>query len=174
MLKNFFYFLLLLTYLLSNNALAKSQYVYLDMNLVLNDSKIGKNVIEQLNNQINKVKKLNLQTEKKLKEEENEILSQKNILSSDELNKKIEVLKKKITNYNINKNKKIYELDQKKINSQKQIVDILNPILIDYVEKESIIMILKKDSIIIAPKELNITEDIINQLNEKITKLDIR
>ena len=174
MLKNFFYFLLLLTYLLSNNALAKSQYVYLDMNLVLNDSKIGKNVIEQLNNQINKVKKLNLQTEKKLKEEENEILSQKNILRSDELNKKIEDLKKKITNYNINKNKKIYELDQKKINSQKQIVDILNPILIDYVEKESIIMILKKDSIIIAPKELNITEDIINQLNEKITKLDIR
>ena len=143
------------------------------MNNILNNSKVGKNTIEQLKKQNDKIQKNFKGSELKLGEEEKNIFLKKKILSKDQFNKEIQNLKKKITLYNNNKNKILNEQNQKKINSQKKIVDILNPILIKYMEEKSITIIFKKDSMIVAPKELNITDEIIDRLNKKITKLEL-
>ena len=75
--------------------------------------------------------------------------------------------------YNQNKKKIINELNKKKISLTKQILDELNPILANYMEKNSISLILRKKDIIIGKNSLNITDKIIILLNEKISQIKV-
>ena len=71
----------------------------------------------------------------------------------------------------IKKNKD--NLNKKKIEGTNVILNTLKPILSEYSEKNSISMVLQKQNVIIGKKELDITNDIILILNEKIKKIDI-
>ena len=82
--------------------------VYIDTDKILNESKAGKDIKKQLD-LINKknISKFN-QIEKELVEEDKKISQQKNILSKEELEKKIKEFKKKAIKLNndikVNKN----------------------------------------------------------------------
>jgi|TARA_B100000795_G_C22723020_1_gene408261 outer membrane protein len=171
MFKKNFYFLLVLIIFLNNNVLAKSTFAYIDMNNILINSKVGKSLIDQLKKENDIIKKRFLDNELELNTEEKKILLKKNVLSNDEFNKKISILKKKILTYNNSKQNAFNEQNQKRINYQEKIISLLNPILIDYMNEHSISLIFKKKSMIVAPKELNITKEIIERLNKKISKL---
>jgi len=172
MFKKNFYFLLALIIFLNNNVLAKSTFAYIDMNNILINSKVGKSLIDQLKKENDIIKKRFLDNELELNTEEKKILLKKNVLSNDEFNKKISILKKKILTYNNSKQNAFNEQNQKRINYQEKIISLLNPILIDYMNEHSISLIFKKKSMIVAPKELNITNEIIERLNKKISKLE--
>ena len=174
MYKKKLYLLIFLIIFSINNSLAKSSFVYLDMNLILNNSKVGQNVIEQLNKKNDIIQKKFKDNETKLKKEENQLILKKKLLSENEYNKMIDKFSKKVLEYNQNKKITLNKLAIKKVNSQEQIIGILNPLLLDYIQKESITIVFKKDSIIVAPTELNITEEIIQRLNNKISKLEIK
>ena len=173
MFKKNFYFLLVLIIFLNNNVLAKSTFAYIDMNNILINSKVGKSLIDQLKKENDIIKKRFLDNELELNTEEKKILLKKNVLSNDEFNKKISILKKKILTYNNSKQNAFNEQNQKRINYQEKIISLLNPILIDYMNEHSISLIFKKKSMIVAPKELNITKEIIKRLIKKITKLKL-
>jgi len=70
--------------------------VYVDIDKVINQSNAGKNISTQLeainNNNISKYKK----DEKKLADEEKNLVKQKNILSNGDFEKKVKLLKKNI------------------------------------------------------------------------------
>ena len=172
MFKKNFYFLLALIIFLNNNVLAKSTFAYIDMNNILINSKVGKSLIDQLKKENDIIKKRFLDNELELNTEEKKILLKKNVLSNDEFNKKISILKKKILTYNNSKQNAFNEQNQKRINYQEKIISLLNPILIDYMNEHTISLIFKKKSMIVAPKELNITNEIIERLNKKISKLE--
>ena len=82
--------------------------VYIDTDRILNESNVGKDIKKQLD-LINKknISKFN-QIEKELVEEDKKISQQKNILSKEELEKKIKEFKKKAIKLNndikVNKN----------------------------------------------------------------------
>ena len=98
-------FLLFFTFFF-NYSHAESKVAYIDVDLILNKSNASKSLFDQLKEiETNKFKELNI-TEKKLKKEENKILSSKNILSKDQYNKDVNIFKKKISNYQ-NKKKDI-------------------------------------------------------------------
>ena len=92
------------------------------MNNILNNSKVGKNTIEQLKKQNDKIQKNFKGSELKLGEEEKNIFLKKKILSKDQFNKEIQNLKKKITLYNNNKNKILNEQNQKKLILRKKLL----------------------------------------------------
>ena len=77
---------------------AQEQIVYLNLDSVVNNTQAGKSIIAKLENS----KKTALQKfekkEKDLKKIENEINKQKNIISEDELKKKLFEFRKKVTN----------------------------------------------------------------------------
>ena len=54
----------------------------------------------------------------------------------------------------------------------KEILELLNPIITNYVESNSIIMVLPKKNIIVGKKNLDISDQIINLLNYKIIKIN--
>ena len=53
------------------------------------------------------------------------------------------------------------------INSQKKILEILNPLIIDYLESQSIQILLQKDKIIFGDDNLDITKKILDIFNKK-------
>ena len=81
-------------------------------------------------------------------------------------NIKIDLITKKVNIFMNDKKKKV-ELTQ-------QIITNLNPILADYMEKNSISLIIRKKDIIIGRNNLNITKNIISLLNEKIDKIEVK
>ena len=86
----FIIFITLISYYNIGNA--DINIAYLDMNKIFNESTAGKQVLEELE----KIKKNNMSKFKKnedlLKKEENEIASQKNILSNEEYEKKSSIV----------------------------------------------------------------------------------
>ena len=111
--------------------------------------------------------------EKKIKEEDEIISSQKNILSESDIKIKVDKLNEKINDYkkrtqNINK-----EINNNKIYATSQILENLKPILSKYSDENKIDLILQKKNIIIGKNNLNITEDIIKLLDKKIKTIKI-
>ena len=66
--------------------------------------------------------------------------------------------------------------DLKKLrdNAAKKILDILNLILSEYSAKNSISLIIDKKNIIIGKSELDVTNQIMDLLNKKIKKVDLK
>ena len=164
--------LILFSFTLSSS-FSNDKVAYLDMEKVLNLSKVG----ISFNNQLTKLHKSNIEYFKKieidLKKEEKDILSKKNILEKTELEKKLNTLRDKSNKYRIDRKKKIDSLTKKRIEKTNEILKKIQPILTDYSKSNSISLILAKKSIIIGKIELDITEEIIEVLNSKIQKINL-
>ncbi len=122
---------------------------------------------KQIQIEINKIK-----TE--LESEQKQIFSQKNVLSVEEYNKKITNLENKIIEMNTKIKKKQDELNLFKNKVEKNFSKQLNMIIEEYSVQNSIDIIFKKENLLMAKKNLDITENIFNLFNEKIDiiKLD--
>ena len=153
---------------------AEQKTVYVDMDLIMNNSLGGKSITQQLNkiNQSNLKKFKNL--EDGLRTEENEIISKKNVISESEYLKKISLLKKNVFEYNQNKKKTKGQLTQKKIKAQAALINSITPILADYAKKNDISMVISKQNIIMGQIELDITNDILKLINKKITNIKLK
>ena len=54
---------------------------------------------------------------------------------------------------------------------KKKIIDLLNPLITNYLQKESIQLLLQKDKIIFGDDKLDITKEILKIFNEKHSKI---
>ena len=164
---------LLFIFLQLNQVYAAENIVYLDIEKLIHNSQAGKIIDEN----IKKNHKTNLDIFKKkeneLKEEESKIIAQKNILNEEEFKKKIDNLKKKVINYQNEKKQKIDELNLVKSELTKKLLSHINPILAEYSDKNSISLIVDKKTIVLGKTELDITEKIINLLNEKVKEIKL-
>ena len=167
--KKFFIYFILINFLTLS---VKAQIAYIDINLVLNKSEVGK----YLNSHIEKIKKKNIEKfkkiEKNLIEKEKLLISQQNILEKNEFDKKLANLKAEVNKYNSDKKLQVDQLNKIKIDNTKEILKVLNPIITKYVDLNSISLVLPKKNIIIGKKNLDITDQIIKQLDENIKKLN--
>ena len=162
-------FLILLIIFFNTKALSKN-IVYLDVQYIIDNSNIGKFYKKK----INETNSSNIEFLKKKEEEINkkklEIENQKNILSNDQMQLKINDLKLLVKSEKIVFNNKI--VDDKKIFTS-NILKLLNPILTEYVEKKEIILVVEKKNILIGVKSLDITNDILNLLNQETIKKNL-
>ena len=160
--------------LLTHNSQAKEKIVFIDINFIFKNSIVGKN----LNDQIKKKDDLINSEIKKFKNdieiEKNELISQKNVISVDEYNKKINILETKIKEMNILIAKKKNELDKFKNKVETSFSKELNSIIEIYSTENSIDMIFDKSNLLMARKDLNITEKIINLFNENVKEINIK
>ena len=144
---------LLIIFLQFNQVYAAENIVYLDIEKLIHSSKAGKIIDEE----IKKNHKTNLNIfetkENALKEEESNIISQKNILNEEEFKKKIDNLKKKVINYQNKKKQKIDELNLLKSELTKKLLTHINPLLAEYSDKNSISLIVDKKIIVLGKTE---------------------
>ena len=168
------YFLIFFILIFTENLYADNKIIYIDINKIITNSESGK----YLNDELKKINDANIKEfikiEKDLKAEEENILKQKNILKESEFNAKVNELREKVKSYNEFKNNKNNDLKKLRDNAAKKILDILNTILGDYSAKNSISLIIDKKNIIIGKTELDVTKQIMELLNKKIKKVDLK
>ena len=151
-----------------STSLAQDQIVYLNLDNVVNNTKAGRIIITNLENS-KKVALLEFEKkEKDLKKIENEINKQKNIISEDELKKKLFDFRKEVSNFRKDREKIINEYNQKKKIEFQTFFKKITPIIENYVKEKNIDIVLDKKNIFIASKEKNITQDIIKIIDSKL------
>ena len=150
----------------------KAEIAYIDINLILNSSDVGKH----LNKYIEEIKKKNIDRfkliENDLLKKEKALIAQQNILEKSEFEKKLNALSSEVQKYRADKKTSTEEIKKIKIENTKKILKILNPIITKYVDLNSISIVIPKKNIIVGKKNLDITNKIILLLNENIKKLD--
>ena len=158
----------------TNFLLAETNIAFIDMDKVISTSKPGLSLMKQLN-EINEKNKKKFQDDtKNLKTKEAKLISQKNILSENDFQLKVNELQKDIKLFNDNRNKIINDFNKLKIESTNKLLKIINPELIKYSDEKSISVILQKKNLIIGKNELDITNEIIKIINSNVKEFKIK
>ena len=159
------FFLIFFTNNVSSN---ESKIVYVDLDFIILNSKIGKNVLKKLNeldkSNLNKLEALN----KELKDNEANLKNKKNIISEEAFKNEYNILREKIKKYNNEKNKMVNDLKDLKNKELNKILKNIKPILDTYMQENSIDIILNSKNIAIANSKLDITQLILDEVNKKL------
>ena len=147
--------------------------VYIDLNKIMSNSIAGKSITSQLENNhkknISKFKNI----EEELKKEEAEIISQKNVITKEEFEKKIIDLRDKANKFRKERNDNINNLNNQRLEATSKMITLVRPILSEFSDKNSISLIIDKKNIIIGKTLLDITDDILKIVDEKIGKIPL-
>tara|TARA_B100001121_G_scaffold181713_1_gene158509 strand:+ start:1750 stop:2190 length:441 start_codon:yes stop_codon:yes gene_type:complete len=146
----------------------------LDVNFLLTESEVGKYVNSNLKKITDDNNELFKSLEKELKLDEEKLLAQQNILKKEDYDKKLSELRNKFKLYQDKKNSKNKELNLLRNNAGNTILKNINEIMTEYSKKNSISLVIQKQSIIIGKTELDVTNNILELLNKKITKLELK
>tara|TARA_B100001057_G_scaffold95128_1_gene91582 strand:- start:1036 stop:1563 length:528 start_codon:yes stop_codon:yes gene_type:complete len=166
----FFFFILIFP--LKNKLLASDIY-FIDYSKVMNESVAGKKAQNYLQNLLKNSNKQFNETAKKLKSEENKIISQKNVLSKEEYKKKADSLRKKVFDLNKEREKSIREVATKRKKAGDEMLKNLNPILGKYMKENSIAVVIDKKNVLMGDKKFEITAQIIEILNKEFKSINL-
>ena len=144
----------------------------INMNYLMNTSIAGKKILLDLD----KKNKLKFEEFKKIENEllksKEKILAQKNILNENDFKNKIQAHQLKVNEYQQKKIKDMDEIKTYKLELSNKLVKEIDKILIEYSQKNSIDVILKKEAILISKKNLDITNSILQELDKKVKKIN--
>ena len=156
----FFFFKINLAY--SNNNTA-----FIDLDLILNKTIIGKKLLGDLelinNNNIQELQKKELE----LKKDEEEIKKKQNVISQEQFDLEVKKLQDKVKKYRNKKNQMVTSLDQKKKENLSNFFKKINPIIQNYMDSNSIDILLERKNVFIGKNKSDITDIIIKEIDEK-------
>ena len=139
---------------------------FINVDEILNNSDLGKIIINKIKKQndtnIDKIKII----ENEIKKENEELTKIKNIITEEEFNKKLVLLKKKIDDFNILKQELSNELNEFKKKEIKLFFEKINPIIEKYMEQNSIALILDKKNIFVARSDYDMTKELLDLINK--------
>ena len=146
---------------------------YIDVDKILSNTISGKSLFEQFN-VLKKTQLDQIENEgKKLKEEENKILSTKKIISQEEYMKKVNIFKEKILSFQKEKNNTIDNLNKKRNNEIIRFLKMVDPLIRLVMEENSIDILIEKKNIFIAKSNTDITDIVIEKTNQNIKSFKI-
>ena len=100
------------------------------------------------------------------------LFQKKNIIEKNIYNEKVDQIKVRINNYNNDRQEFKKNLDKRKLIYTNKLLENLNPIISNYVEQNSISVVLPKKMIIIGKKNLDITIPVLKILDKTIQKIN--
>ena len=168
--------IIVITYLLFgiNISFAETKVVYVDMNRILTESKVGVFVEKELT----KIHKGNLDKFKKfqeaIKKDEIDLISKRNVMSGEEFNEKLKALREKSADYQKQRREKFEKINEKRNNATTEVMKSLEPILSTYAEQNQISFIIEQKSIVVGKSEFDVTNDIIEELDKKLPSIKIK
>tara|TARA_B100000035_G_scaffold299693_1_gene294627 strand:- start:833 stop:1339 length:507 start_codon:yes stop_codon:yes gene_type:complete len=147
---------------------AHESVAYINLDFLFNNTNIGKKIIKKINllDEEN-IKQIKLE-EKKLKDKEVKLLNEKNLLSKEMFNKNLNELKKEIKFFASENNKNKKKIQKIKNEELSKFLNKIQPLLNNYMEKNSLNILIDKKYIFIGKTELDITEKIINIINSEL------
>ena len=166
-------FVLVLYFCVNSSSVFANKIVYINMDKIMQISKAGKDAISKINDQKKKDVSKFQKIEKDLKSKEEELISKKNVISTEEFNKKLDSLSKEINNYRTLRQEAIDLSTKSRLNASADFSEKIKPILAEYAKENNIDMIIQKKNIIMGKTDLDITDDILKIVDKKINKLKV-
>ena len=166
--------ILVIFLLFTNQAFSEQKIAFIDMDKVISTSKSGSSVLAQLTDLNKKNSKFLKDEEKKFKEKETKLISQKNIISETDFKNKVNELKSEIKSYNQNRNKMLADFNKLKIDNTNNLLKLINPILVKFSNDKEIAIILQKKNLVVAKTELDITDEVIKIVNSEVKEFKIK
>ena len=163
------FFLLICTY-----TFAEQKIVVLDLKFVLNESKAGKGAQDFLKKSFKENQKKFMDSEKNLKKEENDLLLKKTVLSNEEYQKKADVLRKKVIDYQSQRRAALDKITTQRANSRETLLKKIDPILNAYIKENDISLVIDKKDMLGGKPEYDITKIIVEKLNKKLPSLNLK
>ena len=141
-----------------NLAHSNDKVSFINLDLLIQQTYIGKSILKEIE-QLNKMNIENLKNkESELKSFEDEIKKKKNIISKDEFENEVNRLRQNIKKFKIYKNKLVTEIENKKNNDIKEFFVKINPIIQNYMDNNSIDILLEQKNVFMSKSSSNITE----------------
>ena len=167
MIKKICYLSFISFFLVINVAQANSNIVYVDIDFLIKNSNIGKASLDKLET-INKknIKKLT-DREVELKKNESDLKNKQNIISTDQFNEQVNLLKEKIKLYNSEKDKMVNDFNKIKVEEINILMNKFNSVIQEYMDQNSIDVVLDKKNIFIGKVSSDITKIILQEINIK-------
>ena len=153
---------------LTSISYANQNLKFINLDLLVQNTNIGKIMLEKIKqlDQSN-IEKLKL-FENELKKLESEMKIKKNIISEPEFKKELQNYKTKIDGYNKEKDLMVKNLNDFKNKELKSFFEKINPVIENYMEKNSIEMIFNSKNIFIGNKKSDLTLKLVEEINSKI------
>ena len=165
-------FIYLFLNLLNNYLLADNTY-FIDFSKVLNQSKAGADAQNKLKKKFESESKKFINEEESLKKQENDLIAQKKALSNEEYQKKVDVLRKKVSKLQTDKQASLNEIAKSRALAKQELLKNVNPIIKNYMEENKIRLIVDKQSVVLGDTSLELTDKIIDILNQKLGSIKI-
>ena len=161
------FLLIFFIFLISTNLSNSKETAFVDIDYIVANSNIGKKVLENIDKldkkNVEKLKKKN----KSLQELEITIKNKKNVISEDAFNKEVISFQKKVQEFKAEKNEIVKNFNDFKRKELKNIFKKISPIINDYMEENSISILLDSKNIFMGSKKSNLTEDILDSINKE-------
>ena len=147
---------------------ASEKIAFIDVDYILNNSNLGKLIFKELET-VNKenIKKLS-QKEIIIKQKKDSINKTKNISSKEQLEKDILNFNNDVEKFRSEKDKILKDFKLLKETKLDNFLKKINPIIQDYMKKNSIDIVLEKKQIFIGSSSVDITDEIIKLVNENV------
>ena len=158
----------------TNLAISEQKIAFINMDKVISTSNSGISILKQLNDIKKKNSNFLTNKEKKFKEKEKKLISQKKLISEADFKNKVNELKSEIKKYNQNRNKMIKDFNKLKVDNTNNLLKLINPILIKFSNDKEIAIILQKKDLVVAKTQLDITDEVIKIINSEVKEFKIK
>ena len=158
--------ILLLSVTYSNNLFADNKIFYIDLDYILQNSNVGKKILKDLNetskSDISELKKL----QSELQKQEETLQNKKNIISQEDLNNELAILREKIASYRKLKDQKATKFKDLRNEKISIFFENINPIIQNYMDINEIEILLDRKNVFIGKVTSDITNDIIKLIDK--------
>ena len=157
-----------------NNLKAENKVAYLDIDFILTNTLAGKLLLGDLKEEEQKkISKFKVNDEQ-FRNNEKKILAKKNLVSGEEIKKEMKALQLEFQEYKKNKNKEIQNLKNKRNTNIINFINLINPIIEKYMADNSIYMLIDKKNVFIANTDYDITNKLIELIDNQIKTVEIK
>ena len=163
-------FFLILNLFFSNITNSNNNIAFLDVQYIIDKSNLGVQYKKKIDLKVKEIQSKLSNSETKIKKKEIEINNKKNILKKEEITVMIDELNNDLKEYKILRKSLNEDLIKEKRLYSKKILEILNPLLTNYVETNNIKLVIEKKNILVGVKTLDITTQILEIFNKETNK----
>lgn len=146
---------------------------FLDLKFILNESDAGKKAQNSLKSKLdNGIKKIK-EKEKALQDEEKKIIQQKKVISAEDYKKRVNELRKKVSTLQKERKNLLNSVGKQRMKAKTELLKNINPLIKEYMKEKRIRMVVDKKGVLLADESLDITKEILTQLNSKLKSIKL-
>ena len=147
---------------------ANEKTVFINVDYIIENSNIGKQALKDIQvlnkKNISKFEK----KDKSLRELESSIRSKKNIISEDDFKSEVKVFQQKVKDFTLEKDQTVKNFNQFRKQELEKIFKLFSPIITDYMEKNSVNIIIDSKNVFMGSPSANITDEVLKKINDKL------